>query len=53
MTEKKNLWGIFLISKKVPHNMLYGFQSGEFISGAALRQVRFIISNAVNDFQAW
>ncbi len=28
-------------------------RSGELISGASLRQVGFIIPNAVIDFQAW
>lgn len=40
--------------EKCPEKSLpYGFRDGELISGATLRQVGFVIPNAVTDFQAW
>lgn len=39
---------------KYPGRLLpYGFGSGEVISGAALKQVGFVVPEAVNGFQAW
>ena len=35
--------------KKLP----YGFGPGESISGAALKQVGFVVPTAANGFQAW
>lgn len=41
-------------TEQCPEKQLpYGFRSGEVISGAALRQVGFVIPSAVIDFQAW
>ena len=31
----------------------YGFDSGEAISGAALKQFGFVVPEAVNGYQAW
>lgn len=39
--------------EKLEKILPYGFHSNEFISGATLRQVGFVIPNALNDFQAW
>lgn len=39
--------------EKQPEKLPYGFCSGELISGAALKQVGFVIPSAVNGFQAW
>lgn len=40
--------------KKYPQRKLpYGFGNGEIISGAALRQVGFVVPGAADGFQAW
>ncbi len=42
------------LAKKNPDRALpYGFGKGELLSGAALRQVGFVVPAAANGFQAW
>lgn len=40
-------------NEKQPEKLPYGFHFGEVISGIALRQIGFVVPNAVDDFQAW